>query len=64
MTGFEKNIQNSTSDSYHAKGQVGWYQNDYHVRVGRWQENLTKREQEIVSYILDPTLKKLGYLCN
>ncbi len=62
MDAFASKIQNPTRDSYHAKLQSNWYRDDHRTRIGRWKENLTSEEQETVHEILEPTLKRLGYV--
>lgn len=55
-------IQDSTQDSYHADRQVKWYREDHAHRIGRWRENMTIQEQETVSHLLGPLLRRLGYV--
>ncbi len=61
MAAFEKNVQDSTSNSYHAKFQSMWYRPNHSRRIGRWRENLSPAEQALVNRILGPTLRRLGY---
>lgn len=61
VTNFCKKIQNSTTDSYHARIQTMWYRDDHRMRVGRWRENLTEEDSDIINSALSPLLCKLGY---
>lgn len=61
VTEFCSKIQNATSDSYHAQRQLKWYRNDHTSRVGRWKENFSSEQQQIVGEILRDTLTRLGY---
>lgn len=58
---FCSNITNKTSSSYQAKFQDQWYRNDHSIRVGRWNENLTKEEIKVINPLLKPLLTQLGY---
>ncbi len=59
---FCRNIQNHTADSYHAQKQVKWFQADHEVRVGRWRENLSGEETNVLEEVLHPMLQRLGYV--
>lgn len=54
-------IQNETAGSYHAQHQVRWFRDDHGKRVGRWKENLSAQQQEIVNKLLGGVLKELNY---
>ena len=61
---FCKKISNETSSSYHAKFQDQWYQDNHTRRMGRWQENLSAEESEVLHDLLQPLLTRLGYMDN
>ena len=50
-----------TAGCYHAQVQVKWYRDNHSRRVGRWQENLGREEQRLITSLLAPTLRRLGY---
>lgn len=54
-------IQNQTVGTYQAQHQLQWSRYDHHVRVGRWRENLSAQEQELVHEQLGALLAKLDY---
>jgi hypothetical protein len=54
-------IQDSTPGSYHAQYQAQWYRDDHKSRIGRWRENLSNTEQEMVTGLLGNLLSGLGY---
>lgn len=54
-------VTNATKDSYQAKVQDRWFRNDHRTRIGRWRENLTESEQQIIQLFLGPMLNRLGY---
>ena len=54
-------IQNATHGSYHAQHQLVWYRNNHSLRIGRWRENLTPDQQQVVQGILEESLRMLGY---
>ncbi|HSE39379.1 MAG TPA: sulfotransferase [Acidobacteriota bacterium] len=58
---FGNQIANNTTFAYHASHQDRWFQNNHHKRIGRWRENLTRREQEKINELLTPLLDRLGY---
>lgn len=62
MSEFAEKIQDKTTDSYHAKGQIAWYRDDHARRIHRHRENMMPTEQEQITDILAPTLKRLSYL--
>lgn len=62
VTEFCCNIQNSTEGSYQAKYQSVWFRRNHRQRVGRWRENLSEELQREVLQILEPTLRRLGYV--
>jgi len=59
---FCEKIQNKTANSYQARKQVKWFQDDHQVRVGRWRENLKSDEAEAIEKMLRPLLTKLEYV--
>lgn len=61
VLGFCHNIRDRTASSYHARGQVKWYRDNHSKRVGRWRENLGREEQRLMTSLLAPTLRWLGY---
>jgi hypothetical protein len=58
---FAARIQDRTAGSYAARHQDVWYRPDHTTRIGRWRENMTALEQEIVGDILNTLLRRLGY---
>jgi LPS sulfotransferase NodH len=58
---FSTRIQDPTAGSYGARHQDVWYRPDHTRRIGRWRENMTALEQEIVGDILNTLLRRLGY---
>ncbi len=61
VTEFCKRISDDTKNKYHAQFQNRWYQANHHIRIGRWRENLTKKEQKRITDLLSPLLIRLGY---
>lgn len=61
VTEFSKLIRSETSESYHARVQTRWYQDNHKQRVGRWRENLSLSEQQQITRLLHPLLVELGY---
>lgn len=61
VAAFCANIQNETTNSYHAQKQVKWFREDHGVRIGRWRENMSPAEAERVEALLRPLLAQFGY---
>lgn len=59
---FTNKVQNKMENSYVARHQRRWYKTDHSKRIGRWEENMTKEEQEEVNKILKPVLEHYGYI--
>ena len=61
MARFCEKIWDATAGSYHAQHQIRWYRDDHDARIGRWRENLTEEERQLINHALAPLLRRLGY---
>jgi hypothetical protein len=58
---FLAKIQNETAGSYHAKKQVRHFVENHRRRIGRFEENLSRRELDEVVGVCGDLLRELGY---
>ena len=54
-------IQNETTGSYHARGQVRHFVDNHARRIGRYKENLSASQTRDVNVVCGELLRELGY---
>jgi hypothetical protein len=56
------NVSNATNEGYNPPSQAHWATNDHKSRMGRYEENLSGSDLEMVYAMLHVELKRYGYV--
>ena len=62
IDGWAKRVQNSNNKDFNeAKTSQAYSTNDHKVKVGRWKENMTETEKDLISPMIEATSTTFGY---